>query len=80
MVFLIYKFNRKRHFFIINKRFLKKYLSVGKGVTMQENSIYNVFGEPMILEKGKLYSCYVGKKGIVCREEKRTQSKKADKL
>lgn len=47
---------------------------------MQENTIYNIFGEPMVLEKGKLYSCYVGKKGIVCREEKRTQSKKSEKL
>lgn len=47
---------------------------------MQENSTYNIFGEPMVLEKGKLYSCYVGKKGIICREETRTQSKKAEKL
>lgn len=59
---------------------MKNILQIEKGVTMQENAIYNIFGESMVLEKGKLYSCYVGKKGIVCREEKRTQSKKAEKL
>lgn len=47
---------------------------------MQEKPIYNVFREPMVLKKGTLYCCYVGRKGIVCREEKRMQSKKAKNL